>query len=89
MSYKLKTPESYSKKLAKFLKSNPVLITPYKKTITLLEENPYHPSLRLHKLSGDLKEFYSVSINLKYRIVIDFIIEDEQITLINISNHYE
>lgn len=89
MSYKLKTPESYNKKLAKFLKSNPVLITPYKKTITLLEENPYHPSLRLHKLSGDLKEFYSVSINIKYRIVIDFIIEDEQITLINISNHYE
>ena len=33
MAYKLKTPESYSKKLAKFLKSNPVLITPYKKPL--------------------------------------------------------
>jgi mRNA-degrading endonuclease YafQ of YafQ-DinJ toxin-antitoxin module len=89
MTYNLKTPEAYCKKLARFLKANPALIAPYKKTVTILEENPYHPSLRLHKLLGDLKEFYSVSINLKYRIVIDFVIEDDQITLINIGNHYE
>lgn len=90
MTYNLIIPDTYTKKLTKFLKAHPELTAPHRKVLGLLETNPCHPSsLRLPKLSGDLKEFYSVSINLKYRIVIDFIIEDEQITLINISNHYE
>lgn len=89
MTYKLIIPDSYTKKLVKFLKSHPELVTPHKKTLELLETNPHHPSLRLHKLLGDLKKFHSVSINMKYRIVIDFIIEDDQITLIDINNHYD
>lgn len=89
MIYSLKTPESYAKKLGKFLKVHPELIVPYKKTLELLETNPYHPSLRLHTLAGDLKNFHSVSINLKYRIVIHFIIEDQEIILIDVNKHYE
>jgi mRNA-degrading endonuclease YafQ of YafQ-DinJ toxin-antitoxin module len=89
MTYSLKTPESYAKKLGKFLKTHPELIAPYKKTVELLETNPYHPSLRLHTLQGNLKNFHSVSINLKYRIVINFIIEDQQIILIDVNKHYE
>lgn len=89
MTYQLITPENYKKKLAKFLKKNTDLIKPYFKILELLETNPYHPSLRLHTLKGSLKDFYSVSINIKYRIVINFIIEDQQIILIDINNHYE
>jgi mRNA-degrading endonuclease YafQ of YafQ-DinJ toxin-antitoxin module len=88
MTYQLITPESYEKKLGNFLKKHPELIRPYDKTLQLLEINPYHPSLRLHILEGNLKDCYSVSINLKYRTVIDFIIENKQIVLINIGNHY-
>jgi mRNA-degrading endonuclease YafQ of YafQ-DinJ toxin-antitoxin module len=51
MTYQLITPESYEKKLAKFLKTHPELINSYKKTLELLEINPYHPSLRLHSLT--------------------------------------
>lgn len=87
MTYLLITPESYERKLGNFLK-HPELIKPYSKTLQLLEIDPYHPSLRLHTLKGNLKDRYSVSINMKYRIVIDFIIEDKQITLTNIGNHY-
>lgn len=89
MIYKLSIPDTYTKKLVKFLKSHPELIEPHKKTLELLETNPYHPSLRLHTLKGDLKDFYSVSINLKYRIVINFIIDNQQIILIDINSHYE
>jgi mRNA-degrading endonuclease YafQ of YafQ-DinJ toxin-antitoxin module len=88
MTYQLITPENYEKKLGNFLKKHPELIKPYYKTLQLLEINPYHPSLRLHTLEGNLKDCYSVSINMKYRIVIDFIIENKQITLTNIGNHY-
>jgi mRNA-degrading endonuclease YafQ of YafQ-DinJ toxin-antitoxin module len=89
MTYNLIIPDSYTKKLVKFLKLHPELVTPHRKTLELLEINPHHPSLRLHKLLGNLKKFHSVSINMKYRIVIDFIIEDDQITLIDINNHYD
>ncbi|CAG1023458.1 hypothetical protein DOJK_02368 [Patescibacteria group bacterium] len=89
MTYQLIIPKSYEQKLAKFLKTHTELIKPYTKTIKLLELDPYHPSLRLHKLEGRLKDLYSVSINLKYRIVINFIIENQQIILIDINNHYD
>jgi addiction module RelE/StbE family toxin len=87
--YKLIETKSYLKKLVKFLKKHPNLIKKYEKTIFLLESNPHHPSLRLHKLQGKLQEFYSVSIDMNYRIIIDFIIVDKKIFLIDIGSHSE
>lgn len=55
--------------------------------MTLLKIDPYHPSLRLHKLKGNLDGFYSVSINMQYRILIDFIIKEDQIILLDIGEH--
>jgi len=79
----------YEKKLELFKTAHPELRLSYAKTITLLANNPRHPSLRLHKLKGALVDFYSVSINLKYRIIIDFIIQEDQILLIDIGSHEE
>ncbi len=89
MSYKLTRTDKYLKKLIKFLKKNPTIQDKYFKTIKLLEANPYHPSLRLHELQGNLKEYCSVSINLQYRIVLDFIITEKEIILIDIGTHGE
>jgi mRNA-degrading endonuclease YafQ of YafQ-DinJ toxin-antitoxin module len=61
----------------------------YIKTIELLEIDPYHPSLRLHKLQGKLRDYHSISITMKYRVVIDFIIKDNEIIPINIGAHNE
>jgi len=87
--YKLVETKNYIKKVKKFFKKHPNLFSKYEKTIFFLENNPFHPSLRLHKLQGDLKEFYSVSIDLEYRIIIDFIIIDKEIFLIDIGSHDE
>lgn len=84
---KLITTAFYEKRLAQFKKKHPNLRNQYSKTIILLGSNPTHPSLRLHKLKGDLDTFYSVSINLKYRILIDFIIQGDTIILIDIGDH--
>ena len=35
----------------------------------LFRSNPFHPSLRLHKLDGKLKGLWSISLDIKYRIV--------------------
>jgi mRNA-degrading endonuclease YafQ of YafQ-DinJ toxin-antitoxin module len=86
-TYQLIIPDVYRKRAGKFLKSHPELLKLYEKTLRLLELNPYHPSLRLHKLEGKLQGLYSVSINLSYRITIEFLIKDKQIILINVGSH--
>jgi addiction module RelE/StbE family toxin len=85
--YEIKFAESYEKKAIKFFKKHKDIYEKYKKTIQLLENNPYHLSLRLHKLQGKLNQFSSVSIDMKYRIVIDFIIVDDVIILIDVGSH--
>ena len=87
MSYKIIRTDEYFKKLKKFIKKHPDVLNKYIKTIELLEIDPYHPSLRIHKLSGKLRVYYSVSINMKYRVVIDFIIQKDEIIPIDIGTH--
>ncbi|HNX22582.1 MAG TPA: type II toxin-antitoxin system RelE/ParE family toxin [Spirochaetota bacterium] len=81
--------ESYNKRATKFIKKHPDLLSQYQKTLELLEMNPHHPSLRLHKLKGKLSELYSISINISYRISIDFIFEDDKIIPIDVGSHDE
>ena len=85
--YEIKFADGYEKRAIKFLKKHKDLYDKYKKTIELLENDPMHPSLRVHKLQGKMNQFSSVSINMKYRIVIDFIIVDDVIILVDIGSH--
>ena len=39
----------------------------------LFQKDPFSPVLKTHKLHGKLKEFYSFSVDSKYRIVFKFI----------------
>jgi len=89
MTYKITVTDSYKKRVKKFLKKHPDMFDRYAKAITILEVNPFHPSLRLHKLKGNLNEYFSVSINMEYRVVIDFLIVDEKIILVDVGSHDE
>jgi len=64
-------------------------MTKYAKVLSLLETNPFHPSLRLHKLSGNIDELHSISIDMQYRMSMEFYIEDEKIIPVNIGTHDE
>jgi mRNA-degrading endonuclease YafQ of YafQ-DinJ toxin-antitoxin module len=87
MSFRLIFTQTYQKRAVKFFKRHPELISQYEKTLNLLELNPNHPSLRLHRLQGNLQELHSVSINISYRITLEFLIEDGKIVLVNIGSH--
>lgn len=89
MKYKIIRTDEYFKKLKKFIKKHPDALDRYVKTIELLEIDPFHPSLRLHKLQGQLNAYHSISINMKYRIVIDFILVEKEIIPIDIGTHDE
>lgn len=87
MTYQLVFTESYNKRAAKWLKKHPALKKQYLKTLQLLELNPFHPSLRLHALQGNLAGIYSVSINISYRITLELLIDEQEIILINLGDH--
>jgi len=87
--YKIIFTESYSKRARKFVQRHPEMVKQYEKTLKLLEMNPSHSSLRLHKLKGRLSDYYRVSINMTYKITIDFIIKERDIVPIHVGKHDE
>ncbi len=87
MTYQLIYTDSYNKRAKKFLRKYPEIHNQYRKTLQLLELNPFHPSLRLHGLEAKLKGLSSVSINMSYRIVLELEVKEDEIVLINIGNH--
>ena len=56
------------------------------KQILLFEENPKHPSLRVHKLSGNRENMWSISIMMSIRMVY-LLIEDDLAIFIKIGTH--
>ncbi len=42
----------------------------------LFRKNPFHPSLKTHKLSGYLEGFWAFSIDYKNRVIFEFSKED-------------
>ena len=52
----------------------------------IFRKNLNDPSLKTHKLHGDLKGFYSFSLNNKNRIVFDFD-KNKNVRFYSIGNH--
>ena len=87
--FKLIFTESYLKKEKTFLEKHNESIDKYKKILKLLELNPNHPSLKLHKLQGKFKDKYAVSLTYSYRIILSFTVIENEILLIDIGSHEE
>ena len=62
-------------------------------TLRQLAEDPFHPSLRTHKLKGDLADVWSCSIDYNYQILFEFVQNLENdgsaILLLNLGTHDE
>ena len=86
---KLVYTQGYIRRAKRFFRRHPELISQYEKTLRLLELNPSHPSLRLHSLGGKLQGLYSVSINMTYRISLEFTIHEDSVVLVNVGSHDE
>jgi len=87
MPYEIEYTEQYEKRLYKFLKKHKEIIERYKRTIQLMELDPFHPSLRLHGLKGKLNHLHSVSIDMQYRISIEFYVKDNRIIPVNMGTY--
>jgi mRNA-degrading endonuclease YafQ of YafQ-DinJ toxin-antitoxin module len=89
MNYRIIYTPSYNKRAARFIRKHPDLIPQYEKTLKLLEIDPFHPSLRLHRLKGSLSDLHSVSINISYRITLELVILGHEIIPVDVGSHDE
>jgi hypothetical protein len=87
MTWEIVYTEQYNKKIAKFIKRHPDVLSQYQKILELMSLNPHHPSLRLHELKGRFEGLSSISINTKYRITLEMIVTPKEIILINVGDH--
>jgi addiction module RelE/StbE family toxin len=71
-------------------KKRPDLVGTFKDKMELFVNNPFHPSLRTHSLSGILKELWSLRITYEYRLIFKFIGKrKKKVLLIHIGTHQE
>jgi mRNA-degrading endonuclease YafQ of YafQ-DinJ toxin-antitoxin module len=82
----LKT-ERYTTKEKKFLKKHPNLIDKYAAVLIKLSFDIFEPSLKLHRLKGDLSDYHAVSLTYEYRIILILQIVNDEIVLFNIGTH--
>jgi mRNA-degrading endonuclease YafQ of YafQ-DinJ toxin-antitoxin module len=61
--------QDLAKTLKKIKKKDPVLFCLITKQLKLFSINPKHPSLRLHKLKGELRHAWSISVGMQYRLL--------------------
>jgi addiction module RelE/StbE family toxin len=89
MPYSLIFTESYEKIERRFLKQHPDLLERYQKALAVLEQDPFHPSLRLHALTGRLAGLHAISINLQYRISLELELRENEIMLVSVGSRGE
>ena len=89
MSFRIIYTPGYNRRAGRFIKRHPDLLPQYEKALRLLEIDPFHPSLRLHRLKGTLNEIHSVSINISYRITLELLIADRIIIPLDVGSHDE
>lgn len=83
----LRKTERYASKEKKFFKKHSDLVGKYGDVLEKLSLDIFEPSLKLHRLRGDLSEYHAVSLTYEYRIVLILKIVDNEIILFNIGTH--
>ncbi|MBD2196142.1 MULTISPECIES: type II toxin-antitoxin system RelE/ParE family toxin [Calothrix] len=85
--------ESFRRALKRRCKNRPQLQAKVFTTLSLLEIDPFSPSLKTHKLQGELKDLWSCAVEYDFRIVFYFQkfedMEEEAIVLVDVGTHDE
>lgn len=79
---------SFKRAFKKRIKANTDLEEKFWQKLEQFTVNPYDTSLKTHKLSGKLKEFWSFSVDYDERVLFYFT-EDEKAVFVDIGSHDE
>lgn len=83
---KIRLSSDFVKFLEKIKRTDKALIDQVHKQLKLFQSNPQHPSLRTHKLSGKMKDRWSISLSRGYRMVY-ILLESHEAYFIAIGTH--
>jgi addiction module RelE/StbE family toxin len=82
--------ERFKKIYKKWVRQHPELKAQFEKKIIQFEQDPFHPALKTHSLSGVLKGLWSFRVSYEQRLVFDFADESRtRVILIDIGSHEE
>ena len=89
----LTTDVKFKRNFKRLVRKNPQLQEKILKILELLGNDPYTPSLKSHKLTGQLEGLWACSVAYDCRIIFAFkqdpITTDELIVLVDIGSHDE
>jgi addiction module RelE/StbE family toxin len=77
---------TFVKKLTLLSRNNPKLTLAITRQLELFQANPSHPSLRTHKLKGNLHNVWSISVTKSFRLVYE---QGEKYYFFNLGEHHE
>ena len=82
---------AYLRAAKKYLKTHPDTADDLKSALELLEADAFHPRLKIHKLSGQLKGSWACSAGYNLRMVFKFVSHEgsEAILLATVGTHEE
>jgi len=83
----LQTTASFDRQARKFLKQHPDLRARISEVFAQLQDDPFHPSLKLHALTGKLDGLQAIRINFSYRVVLTLQMQAQSILLLDIGSH--
>lgn len=83
----IRLDKKLQKELLDISKKDPKLAKLIAKQLNLFKVNPKHKSLRTHKLSGELKNLWSISISQSIRMI--YILDKDEAYFIDIGTHDE
>lgn len=78
------SPEAH-KKIQEVQRSNINLSNKIRKQLKLFQENPRHPSLRLHKVIRQVENAWSISIDMSLRML--YVETEEEFYFFEIGTH--
>jgi addiction module RelE/StbE family toxin len=81
---KITFSSSFQKKLGQLQKKDKKLFEKIKKQFSLFKLNSSHPSLRIHKLKGELKAVWSLSVTMDFRLLF---VEDSEYYFFDMGTH--
>ena len=82
---RIRISDELAKELAKIKKRDQKLAKQVQKQLEIFSTNPKHPSLRLHKLKGELKNLWSISVTKSIRLT--YLFEDDEAYFVDIGTH--
>lgn len=83
---KLIWDKPFKKRFKKYISKNPDSLENIINKLAIFVNEPFHPELRNHKLSGNLKELRAICIEYDLRIIYKEI-DDSKALLVDIGTH--